>query len=93
MTMRWSLSAVLLALVLATPALPQTAPSPSAPPPSAPPPTAVAVADAEAIPVEQAAPPGSSTPGPLGVAVGVFVAVVVIGLVTFAVAISSRGSS
>jgi hypothetical protein len=92
MAMRRSLSAVLLALVLATPALPQTAPSPSAPPPSAPP-TAVAVEDAEAIPVEQAAPPGSSTPGPLGVAVGVFVAVVVIGLVTFAVAISSLGSS
>jgi hypothetical protein len=83
--MRRSLAAVLIALSLATPALPQAT--------AAPPATVVVGETTAPIPVEEEAPPGSSTPGPVGVAAGVFVAVVFIGLATFAVALASLGSS
>jgi hypothetical protein len=81
--MRRSLSALLLAVTLATPALSQTVAAPAT----------VVEETAAPIPVEEEAPPGSSTPHPVGVAAGVFVAVVFIGLATVAVAIASLGSS
>ncbi len=54
--------------------------------------TTEAIETTEQIPVPQQAPKGSSTPTAVGVGAGVFVAVVFIGLATFAVALSSLGS-